>query len=178
MRCVASAFIFGSFDLLAWRLKFSAVGELLLPFADELLQFQTPGLLRPVKRHRVGIARDPQQRLHARHIFRAAEDAGQGVVVRLWNRIELVIVAPCATCGAGQKGPASCVELFVANVERVLFGIALRERLRADDQKARADQAAITLGVRHPRIVRKQISRELLTHELVVRQIMLKASMT
>ena len=102
------------------------------------------------------------------HRVRALEDAGQRVVIRRRDRVELVVVAAGTAQRQAEERSADRVNLLVDNVhlhfDRVVFG----EHFRADRQEPRRG---------HPRKFRlgslagmlNQIAGELFSKELVER---------
>ena len=109
--------------------------------ADERLERPAAaGVLRQLDQRARLVALDDADRAVAR--LGAAEDAGQGVVVLLRDRVELVVVA----AGAGDREPEERlrrrVDLLVDHVHLELPAVALVVRLRADRQEAGGDQRA------------------------------------
>ncbi len=100
---------------------------------------------------------------------RAVEDAGEGVVVLLRDRVELVVVAAGTTEREAEERLAHGVDLVVHHVadDLLLVGVAavpdaVREKRRGD-QSGRIDLSSV--GVRH------QISGDLMDDELVEREV-------
>jgi hypothetical protein len=98
--------------------------------------------------------------------LRAAEDAGQAVVVGRRDGIELVVVAAGTADRQAEEGPAHDVDLFIHDVQPRLFLVRLGQRLGIDHEEASGHdpprrQADVIRG-------RQQVARQLLDNELIV----------
>ena len=126
---------------------------------------------------RVGVGADGLQlgvvhaldahRAQAVERLRAAQDAGQRIVISRRHRIELVVVAARAGDGQPEERPPDDFNLLVNHVHAEQLALGLLQCLRAQRQKARGHDPRVPLRSR----ARQQITGNLLPDELVVRQV-------
>ena len=90
------------------------------------------------QRRRVGVLDQAGQRAVAG--LRALENARQGVIVALRDRVELVIVAAGTGDGQAEKCLAGDVDLFIGQVQQELRAVLHVVSLAADRQEAGGDQ--------------------------------------
>ena len=96
----------------------------------------------------------------------AKENAGEGVVIALRNRIEFMIVATRASDRESEDGLRDGVDLLVGEIERELARIAFVEIERAERQEAGGDELLRAFAIV---LRRKQIAGDLFADELIVR---------
>ena len=108
------------------------------------------------------------QTLHTRVHFGAGENACQGVVIGLRNRIELVIVAAGTTDRQSQQGPRDHIDLLVDVVHLKADREPLIDVLHAERKKTGRDPLAVgSVVVRRG----QQVARDLFADELGERHI-------
>ena len=102
----------------------------------------------------------------------AREDCRERVIIRGQDRIELVVVTASAGYGQAQKRLCRRVDLLVDDVVFLLNRVTLGESHRPERKESGRDDSALVDGRRFRRW--KQVSCDLLPHELIEREIVVE----